>query len=226
MSKAFSTQSVPVPERDESNAARRRAVAVAGHTRDEATARAALVHPAHEVRASALGALARIGALRPEDVSAALADPAPEVRRRACDLAGRLQSAILGRDLTVALNDSAPTVVEAACYALGELYALGGLTTSSVEVVRALARTATTHAEPLCREAAVAALGSVGCDAGLPAVIAGLKDKPAIRRRAVVALAAFDGTEVDSALARATTDPDWQVRQAAEDLVGRRPRPS
>jgi len=34
----------------------------------------------------------------------------------------------------------------------------------------------------------------------------------------VVALAAFDGPEVDEALDRAAEDRDWQVRQAAEDL--------
>jgi HEAT repeat protein len=40
-----------------------------------------------------------------------------------------------------------------------------------------------------------------------------------VRRRAVLALAPFDGPEVTAALARAATDPDWQVRQAAEDLL-------
>ena len=56
-------------------------------------------------------------------------------------------------------------------------------------------------------------------------MLAALADKPAIRRRAVVALASFDGDEVEAALARAATDVDWQVRQAAEDLLGERPRP-
>jgi hypothetical protein len=35
----------------------------------------------------------------------------------------------------------------------------------------------------------------------------------------VLALAPFDGPEVDAALERALTDRDWQVRQAAEDLM-------
>ena len=70
------------------------------------------------------------------------------------------------------------------------------------------------------REAAVAALGSVGDKAGLPAVLAATTDKPAIRRRAVVALAAFEGPEVEAALRRAMDDRDWQVRQIAEDLSG------
>ena len=40
-----------------------------------------------------------------------------------------------------------------------------------------------------------------------------------MRRRATIALAPFDGPEVDEALARALADRDWQVRQAAEDLT-------
>ena len=43
-------------------------------------------------------------------------------------------------------------------------------------------------------------------------------DKPAIRRRAVLALAAFEGDAVEARLQAALEDPDWQVRQAAEDL--------
>jgi len=184
--------------------------------------------------------------LEPQEVSAALEDPAPEVRRRACDVVARIGTGGIGTggigiggigiggigigglelQLTRALDDVAPMVVEAACYALGELYQPDEAAPPAAEVVSALALTATGHTEPLCREAAVAALGSLGCETGLPAVIAALKDKPAIRRRAVVALAAFDGPEVATALERATADPDWQVRQAAEDLVGQRPRPT
>jgi hypothetical protein len=39
-----------------------------------------------------------------------------------------------------------------------------------------------------------------------------------VRRRAVLALAPFDGPEVEAAIDKALTDRDWQVRQAAEDL--------
>ena len=244
---------VPIPEQALGNAARRRASAIAGHTGDELAARAALRDPAHEVRASALGALARIGVLSPDEVSGALVDPAPEVRRRACDLAGRLQFVELAPQLTEALADAANAVTEAACYALGELEGLrsedagvegspdGGSSSASslsasslsasppasaeaVAAVRALGTIATSHPEPLCREAAVAALGSLRVVAGLPAVLAALDDKPAVRRRAVVALAGFDGPVVDAALAKAAEDVDWQVRQVAEDLRGYRPR--
>ena len=77
------------------------------------------------------------------------------------------------------------------------------------------------HPDPLCREAAVAALGAIGSSEGLPAILAATSDKPAVRRRAVLALAPFSGPDVEAALERALTDRDWQVRQAAEDLTGR-----
>jgi HEAT repeat protein len=76
------------------------------------------------------------------------------------------------------------------------------------------------HGDPLVREAAVAALGALGDPAGLDAVLAACSDRPAIRRRAVLALAAFDGPDVDAALQAALDDHDWQTRQAAEDLLG------
>ena len=68
------------------------------------------------------------------------------------------------------------------------------------------------------RESAVAALGAIGDERGLAAIIAACDDKPAVRRRAVLALAPFDGDEVDATIERALADRDWQVRQAAEDL--------
>ena len=55
-------------------------------------------------------------------------------------------------------------------------------------------------------------------NAASTAIIAATSDKPAVRRRAVLALAPFEGPEVEAAIERALTDRDWQVRQAAEDL--------
>ena len=69
------------------------------------------------------------------------------------------------------------------------------------------------------RETAVAALGSLGDAAGLPAVLAATTDVATVRRRAVLALAAFEGPEVEAALPRLAEDRDRQVRQAAEDLL-------
>jgi HEAT repeat protein len=121
--------------------------------------------------------------------------------------------------LITALGDRQPSVVEAACFALGEL---GGPT----DAVGALSSVVRTHRDPLCREAAVAALGSIGDQAGLAAILDATTDKPAVRRRAVIALAPFDGAAVEAALERALHDRDWQVRQAAEDLSGKSaPRP-
>jgi HEAT repeat protein len=190
------------------NASRRRAAAVAGHAGDEAGARALLADPDPAVRATALGALGRLGRAGAADVEAALADPAPEVRRRAC----RVAAGVAGVDLVAMLDDPDAGVVEVAAWALGERAGAHG------DAVARLSRVATAHDDPLCREAAVAALGAVGDERGLPAILSAAKDKPAIRRRAVIALAAFEGPEVDAALEAALTDRDWQVRQAAEDL--------
>ena len=65
----------------------------------------------------------------------------------------------------------------------------------------------------------MAALGAIGDPAALPVILAASRDKPAVRRRAVLALAPFEGDDVDAALQAALADRDWQVRQAAEDLL-------
>ena len=91
-------------------------------------------------------------------------------------------------------------------------------TTSVDGAVTRLAHVAVRHRDPLAREAAVAALGALGDPGGLAAILSATTDRPAVRRRAVLALAPFDGADVDAAIERALTDNDWQVRQAAEDL--------
>lgn len=189
---------------------RRRRAALAGHTQDAAAARALLADPDSSVRATALGALGRLGQATAEEVAAALADPVPAVRRRACALA----IGVAGVDLVALLDDVDPGVVETAAWALGERSGAD----PDPGTVRRLAEVAVAHDDPLCREAAVAALGAIGDEAGLPAILAATQDRPAVRRRAVIALAPFSGPEVDAALRRALEDRDWQVRQAAEDL--------
>ncbi len=185
---------------------------MAGHLGDPLTASSARTDPSPGVRAAALGALDRLGILHPADLGDALDDPSPLVRRRACELCAT-RAQIGTHRLPGLLGDDDATVVEAACFALGELGSPAG-----AEATAALAVVVTAHEDPLCREAAVAALGAVEDPAGLPAILAATTDKPAVRRRAVLALAPFDGPEVDAALARAASDRDWQVRQAAEDL--------
>ncbi len=206
---------------DPATTARRREAALAGHTGDAERARALIADPEPAVRASALGALARLGLLGEELLRAGLADPEPAVRTRAAELAPAVGPAVLDR-LVDLLGDTSPAVVEAACFGLGEM---GEQARGHHGVTQGLDRVARRHPDPLCREAAVAATGAIGDPGGLPAVLDATGDKPAVRRRAVLALAAFDGPEVDAALQRALGDRDWQVRQAAEDLTGRRPGP-
>jgi HEAT repeat protein len=193
---------------DESGTVAERArAAKAGHTGDEPMARALLAGEP-TVRATALGALARMGRLTDDDVRAGLADASPVVRRRAVGLA-------IERDVPLVplLADPDDDVAEQAAWACGERQP------SEPGAIEALAGLATGHDDALVREAAVAALGAIGDEAGLAAILAATADKPAVRRRAVLALAPFEGPEVTAALERALEDRDWQVRQAAEDLL-------
>ena len=199
---------------------RRRLAAEAGHTGDTAVARSLLHDDDAKVRAAALGALARLGDLKPLELADGLRDPAAPVRRRSVELAAATGATPPPEwSLLPLLRDAEPTVVEAAAWACGEcLPPVDG-------TVAELAALATGHDDALVREAAVAALGAIGDPAGLPAILAGCSDKPAVRRRAVLALAPFEGPEVDAALDAATEDRDWQVRQAAEDVRGQQPFP-
>ena len=196
---------------------RRREAAVAGHTGDVERARQGLGDPDAGVRATALAAVARLGALLPGDLDTALRDAEASVRGSACEAAARLPAPAPGdAELVLArLDDDDPAVVEVAAWALGEL---GEHVELPARTVDALAGVATGHEDPLARESAVAALGAIGDAAGLAAILAGATDKPAVRRRAILALAPFSGPEVDAALERARNDRDWQVREAAELL--------
>jgi HEAT repeat protein len=89
----------------------------------------------------------------------------------------------------------------------------------TVEIVQALSETVYQHPDALVREAAVAALGCIGTPEAKAPVLHAIGDKATVRRRAIIALAAFEGEDVEAALALATGDRDWQVRQAAEDLL-------
>lgn len=187
---------------------RMRAVVVAGHRGDRSAAADGLLDDDAEVRAAALGALERCDALTDAVVTAGFADVGPAVRRRAIELAARRP----GIDLLRPLHDDDPTVVEVAAWACGEHEDVDDATLGR------LIELATKHETPLVRESAAAALGAIGDERGLPAILAACSDKPHVRRRAVLALAPFEGDEVEAAIDRALEDRDWQVRQAAEDL--------
>ncbi|HEX2737306.1 MAG TPA: HEAT repeat domain-containing protein [Acidimicrobiia bacterium] len=172
--------------------------------------------PDPRVRSAALGALVRVTAASTGRTACSVAsrDGSSAVRRRAAELATGVADLRLARRLVAMLGDSDVTVLEAAAWALGEL----GDTAVAAGAVPVLAQTATGHHDAIAREAAVAALGALGDPAGLQAVLDACSDKATVRRRAVLALAAFTGPGVDAAIAIAVDDRDWQVRQAAEDL--------
>jgi HEAT repeat protein len=201
----------PEPEDDPLDGAafeRRVEAASSAFRGDVGVARRRLVDADARVRAAAFGALVQLGAVRADDVARALHDPDPVVRRRTCELAANAPAA----DYTLLLADPDPSVVEAASYAIGEI--------GDRSALIALSDVATAHRDPLCREAAVAALGALGDPDGKAPVLAALADAVAIRRRAVVALAAFEGADVDAALRACLSDRDWQTRQAAAEILG------
>jgi HEAT repeat protein len=204
----------PVAQR-RAAARRRRRIIAAGHAGQNDRARHGLDDPDDDVHAAALGALARLGTLTVADVARALTTGAAPVRRRATDAALSVRGAgsrsTLYDLLAAALADPDPLVAVGAAWFLAERRV--------ASAVAALAVTARSHDDVRCREAAVAALGAIGDPHGLSAVIEALEDKPTVRRRATVALAGFDDPRVEGALRRSAEDRDWQVRQAADELL-------
>ncbi|WP_419863191.1 hypothetical protein [Candidatus Poriferisodalis sp.] len=137
--------------------ARRLAAVVAGHQGEAAVAEGLLDDDDASVRAAALGALARCGALQADQVRRALGDEAAEVRCRAAELVPHDVELV---ELVELLSDPDASVVEVAAAALGERDWDAG-------PVGELCRVARSHDDPLCRESAVAALGAIA--AGLDA---------------------------------------------------------
>lgn len=113
-------------------------------------------------------------------------------------------------DVVTMLEEEDALVVDAAAFALGEhLY---------VAAVLPLCATAAGHDDARCRESAIASLGAIGDNRARSTIIAALRDKPPVRRRAVVALANFEGPDIEAALSEAGEDRDWQVRSAVAQL--------
>jgi HEAT repeat protein len=165
------------------------------------------------LRVLALRAAARRKLLANGDWLGALDDSDAEVRRDAVNLIayeGDIDASITARIIGL-LDDEDPLVVDGAAFALGEQLC--------VDAVEQLGDVAQHHDDARCREAAVAALGVIGDDRGRAAVLGALDDKPPVRRRAIVALANFEGPDIDAALEKASQDRDWQVRAAAGQLA-------
>ena len=185
------------------------AVIQSGFNGDIATAQAGLSSPQADVRASALRSLQRLNELTSEQLQIATADTASEVRRTAAEFAAPFHNVSIHH----LIDDADVFVAEMAAWSLGERVPV-----TDEELQHLMDRT-TSHEEPVVREACAAALGSIGDERGLPAILRACEDKPAVRRRAVLALAPFEGEEVDAALQKALEDRDWQVRQNAEILI-------
>jgi HEAT repeat protein len=187
----------------------------AGHNGDEPTARTGLVDSAPHIRAGALEALQRLGALSDSDLIAAMDDDATEVRRRCGELLSRTFRPALRASLATALHDPEPDVVEAAATALGEDSDIDD------ETLDLLHNLTANHDDPLCRESAIAALGSLGKTRSLDHILAAMADKPNVRRRAVLALTPYDDPRADQAMNDALEDKDRQVRTLAAELADR-----
>jgi HEAT repeat protein len=220
-------QPQPAPRNLADRIARRRDAAIAGHEGDAVAARALLDDVDPGVRATALAALARASSVTDDDLVAAATDVDPSVRGRAAEVLATQPwptdavSSTLLDALVRLLGDDDIAVVETAAWAVGEFVgraAEAGWVVPDV-VLERVSAIAADHEDALCREAAVAALGALGDERGLATILRATTDKATVRRRAIIALAPFEGPEVDAALEHAREDRDWQVRQAAEDLL-------
>jgi len=166
--------------------ARRRDAALAGHSGDENTARSFLSDEDANVRATALGALNRLGALTQDELIRATNDDDPIMRRRACTEStswngsvGEPTTSEVADAIAALLSDSDDSVVEIAAWASGER------PPASKSTIERLCEIATSHDDALCRESAVAALGALSDPAGLGAILSATEDKATVRRRAV-----------------------------------------
>ena len=220
--------------------ARRLDAVMAGHRGDVDAAVRLLADEDASVRVAALGALARCDELSAEQIRSALSDGAPQVRRRAVELA---PPAV---DLVPMLDDPEASVVEAAAAALGER-------DWDPAPVPELCRIARSHDDSLCRESAVAALGAIAAGIGaitagvgshpgtdthaadaadigarhddarasaLDALLSAMEDRPQIRRRALLGLHQFDDDRAVDAVRASLEDRDRQVRAVAGELLG------
>jgi len=183
-----------------------------GSDASRATLIAALHHPLPRVRSLAIRGLARHQCVNNAILLPLLRDENRTVVRDALEVTAHLET--VNDEITQALGQllahADPLVVEAAIFAAGE----HGLST----LVGELNEITASHDDARCREAGVIALGQIGIDQGRDVILAALQDKPTVRRRAVVALASFQGPDIETALDTAAQDRDWQVRSAVEQL--------
>ena len=180
----------------------------AGFSGDFERAERGLSDSCGRVRAAAVAACQRLGRLNGQRLEAALGDAEPEVR-----IAGARAAAKLGGGALVArlAQEKDPLVAEVLIFALGEQ--------RDQAAYSVLCETATSHPDALCREAAVAAIANYERDDSIVVLEKAANDKPAVRRRVAVALAAVDDPRATELLRRLTEDRDWQTRQIAREIL-------
>jgi HEAT repeat protein len=163
-------------------------------------------------RVLALRGLVRLNLMTFEQWRRVLSDPDPAVRRDALEQLAHapLESVGIFEIVIELLDDADALVVDAAAFALGEHAYAGG--------VEGLCVVAKDHDDARCRESAIASLGAIGDDRAREVILNALHDKAPIRRRAIVALANFEGPDIEAALESASEDRDWQVRSAVTQL--------
>lgn len=172
-----------------------------------------LSDPDPVVRRLAVSACAPRVTERFDEIAALTGDPDPLVRAEAVEVlsaAGKRALPVLD----AVRGDPDERVVEALATAYGEI--------EDRSPVGWLIASAEGSESRQVQEAAVAALGAIGDERALPHLLDIVKSgPPQVRRRAVVALTAFDGEDVEAALYAARDDRNPMVREAAEMVVGR-----
>lgn len=137
-------------------------------------------------------------------------DPEPSVRAAAAEA---LAASSDPAPLLAAGDDDAIEVREAIAYALGEI--------GKAAALPWLLATATEDSDDGVREAAVAALGAIGDDTSLPLLVdLSSAAPPKVRRRAVVALSAFESSDAIAAVRAALEDRNPMVKEVAEMVAG------
>jgi len=184
-------------------------VLLAGHEGNSELLRTAFADTSDHIRSLALHGLLKNNALTDEHIRSAETDTARLVRHRLAQL-GAIEPRI---NLSILLRDVDFAVAETAAWSLGERVDV------TPEEFALLLEGGAHHDHAIVRESCIAALGAIGDPRAVPVILQGCTDKPAVRRRAILALAPFEGPEVRTAWETALLDRDWQVRQAAEDLL-------
>jgi HEAT repeat protein len=148
-----------------------------------------------------------------EALAALTQDDDPSLRAAAAEKLGSCGSEAL-KTLSTLEHDPDPTVREALATAYGEI--------DSPDTVPWLADAARDDSDRHVKEAATAALGAVGDNAGLETLLLLINDgPPQVRRRAIAAITVFDDERVEPVIRRAALDRNPGVREAAEMVVGK-----